>query len=202
MKRLIKKINPVKLYGGVFASAFAAILIAGEPIEGPVMYEFSGPDLATRNHSAMQINTKIIKEELERVKQLSCMSVTIFGESRNQSQLGQELVAEVIMNRVRSSRYPNTVCEVVHQKKQFSMYNLTKDKKINQNMKATNKAFSNPPSDEVLMAIFVANKVMDPSYVPKLPNYSLHYHSGGVNPSWAGKMNKYVEVDSHIFYEN
>jgi len=49
-----------------------------------------------------------------------CLQQNIFFEARNQSTLGQAAVAWVTLNRVESTRYPDTICEVVWQKSQFS----------------------------------------------------------------------------------
>ena len=46
---------------------------------------------------------------------LMCMALNIYHEARNQSMVGQVAVAEVVMNRVEDSRFPDTICEVVKQ---------------------------------------------------------------------------------------
>lgn len=48
------------------------------------------------------------------------LSHIIFAESGNQPLAGQIAVGNVIMNRVRSPLFPNTIYEVIHQKSQFS----------------------------------------------------------------------------------
>ena len=45
--------------------------------------------------------------------QHACLAKNIYFEARNQSTAGQIAVSHVVMNRVKSSRYPNTICEVV-----------------------------------------------------------------------------------------
>ena len=51
---------------------------------------------------------------------LYCGAQNIYHESRGESNLGQRAVANVVRNRVASEHYPNTICEVVWQPKQFS----------------------------------------------------------------------------------
>ena len=57
---------------------------------------------------------------------LMCMALNIYHEAKNQSMLGQIAVGQVVMNRVEDRRFPNTVCEVVKQRKrgvcQFSWF--------------------------------------------------------------------------------
>lgn len=63
---------------------------------------------------------------------LMCLALAIFHESGNQSVKGKQSVAEVVINRVRSEKYPDTVCGVIKQNNQFSWYNK-------------NVSLSNPP---------------------------------------------------------
>ena len=52
--------------------------------------------------------------------ELGCLALNIYHEGRGESSKGQAAIAAVTMNRVRSKYYPDTVCEVVWQRKQFS----------------------------------------------------------------------------------
>jgi spore germination cell wall hydrolase CwlJ-like protein len=49
-----------------------------------------------------------------------CMARAIFFESHRSSREGMLAVGTVVMNRVKSPNYPNTVCGVVGQKNQFA----------------------------------------------------------------------------------
>jgi len=53
---------------------------------------------------------------------IECLAKNIYFEARNQPYEGQLAVALVTMNRVYNSKFPDTVCEVVYQPKQFSWY--------------------------------------------------------------------------------
>ena len=44
-----------------------------------------------------------------------CLALNVYHEAKNQSFIGQVAVAQVVMNRVKDTRYPNTVCDVVKQ---------------------------------------------------------------------------------------
>lgn len=46
---------------------------------------------------------------------VNCMSSVLYHEARGESDKGLEGVGYVVMNRVHSKRFPNTVCGVVHQ---------------------------------------------------------------------------------------
>ena len=48
-------------------------------------------------------------------QEVECLAQNMYWESRNQSFRGLLAVGNVVMNRVSDSRFPDTVCEVVHQ---------------------------------------------------------------------------------------
>jgi len=51
---------------------------------------------------------------------LQCLTDTVFHEARDQSEKGQYLVYLSIVNRVKDRRWPNTICGVTNQHKQYS----------------------------------------------------------------------------------
>lgn len=70
-----------------------------------------------------EISTNISSAPLIPVtKDIECLQQTIYHESRGESWDGQVAVAHVVMNRVRSRRWPNTVCGVVTDHYQFEWY--------------------------------------------------------------------------------
>jgi len=51
---------------------------------------------------------------------LVCLALNIYHEARNQPTIGQVAVGQVVMNRVRDERFPDTVCGVVKQGQTYS----------------------------------------------------------------------------------
>ena len=49
------------------------------------------------------------------LEELECMAKNIYFEARNEATVGQLAVGQTVINRVQSSRFPNTICGVVHQ---------------------------------------------------------------------------------------
>ncbi len=64
--------------------------------------------------------------------EISCMAKTIYWEARGEPYKGKLGIAGVVLNRVNNEKFPNSICEVVHQKKplQFSRH-ITKGTPIN-----------------------------------------------------------------------
>lgn len=113
------------------------------------------------------------------VKDIKCLALNIYHEARGESVLGQLAVAQVTINRTRDPRWPNTICEVVYQRAQFS-WTLFPQKSV--------KA----PEHIAMIALF-SNHV--------LKNFrATHYHNYTVNPKWNKKMKYRVIIGNHIFY--
>jgi hypothetical protein len=79
-----------------------------------------------------------------------CMIEALWYEARGESDVGQIMVGQVIFNRMDSTEFPNTVCDVVHQKNektcQFSYYCDGKSDKIEiteQNINTLNRVEEN-----------------------------------------------------------
>lgn len=119
---------------------------------------------------------------------MMCLSMNIFFESRNQSLAGQVAVAQVTMNRVASPYYPDTVCGVVNEYKQFSWYWDGK---------------SDVPQEEAAWdrAQMVARGVLAGSGHAYLWDVNItHYHAFTVQPYWTKRMQLVAHIDDHIFY--
>lgn len=118
---------------------------------------------------------------------LMCLALNVYFEARNQSVAGQVAVAQVTMNRVHSDKFPNDVCEVVYDHKQFSWYWDGKS-----DMPRDNEAWE--------QAQIIASAVLAGSGHVELEGVT-HYHAVYVMPYWAKTMARVVVIDDHIFYK-
>ena len=62
----------------------------------------------------------------QRLTELDCMERAMYFESNRSSREGMIAVGSVVMNRVHSEKFPNSVCAVVGQKNQFAPGVMTK----------------------------------------------------------------------------
>ena len=123
---------------------------------------------------------------------VECLAVAIFFEARDQPIEGQYAVAEVVMNRVEDPRWPNTICGVVFQRKQFS---FTHDGKSDRMEKYTkNDAIE---WRAMLQARTIAKQIFDEGYTEMT---STHYHALSVSPSWAKGYKRDGRIGDHVFY--
>lgn len=198
IKRIRENANRFTISGAIFAAGFLAIAFNGHSVD-PAPAQFA--ESIRPDYSELYVNVNAVQiahdAEQERLKQLTCVAQTIWGEARSESALGMTAVAEVIRNRVKSHRYPDTYCGVVYQPKQFSMWN-----KGDPNGAKAHAAFdAELPSPIVLKSIYIANQVME-GRTGVIPNKALHYHTTEVSPYWSRskKLAKYETVGAHIFY--
>ena len=62
----------------------------------------------------------VIEQYSLKEKEKMCLARNLFYEARGEGEHGMVLVGHVTLNRMKSPRYPNSICEVVYQPKQFS----------------------------------------------------------------------------------
>ena len=122
---------------------------------------------------------------------IMCMATAIFFEARDQQITGQELVAEVIINRVEHERFPDDVCSVVYQPKAFS---FTHDGKSDD--------MSDYQGHQDLIAKRLAVKLASDYLVggKRLGATSTHYHTLEVSPFWADAFLVDGVFGGHVFY--
>jgi spore germination cell wall hydrolase CwlJ-like protein len=135
-----------------------------------------------------------LSEKEFRAREFRCMATAIYFEARGETVKGQTAVGQVIMTRVRSDYYPNTICGVVYQGQwnrnacQFSFAcDGEPDAPKNRQQWAT--------------AIDVAKKVISGQAYLKEIGDATHYHATYVSPDWRKMMTKVAKVGVHVFYK-
>ena len=137
--------------------------------------------------------------------ELHCLSTSIFLEARGESILGQQLVAKVILNRVKNPSFPNSACKVVFQPKQFSWYNQGKTEAIGRLLKGSTRGLKPKDIAAYQEAQFVAlTMIKEEVELPKKYNKALYFVHTKVagKLKWLTKKKFLGKVGSHRFYGN
>lgn len=134
----------------------------------------------------------VVRESVEFAASRSCLAEAIYYEARSESAMGQRAVAEVVMNRVRSSAYPDTVCGVVYQGSHLStgcQFTFTCD--------GSRRRGPRGPSWE--RAQRLATLTLMGMNRP-LTERATHYHTQAVQPVWSASLVETTRIGAHIFY--
>lgn len=130
----------------------------------------------------------------------NCLAQAIYFEARGESHEGQMAVANVVINRAFSGKYPTTICGVVYQnadrgkyKCQFSfacdgLPDVGREKAAWRNSLAL--------ADEAFREFQRGER---PGVVP---SSVLFYHTVAVSPNWSNKFRRVAAIGAHVFYEN
>lgn len=118
-----------------------------------------------------------------------CLAKNIYHEARGENLLGQLAVAQVTLNRLKSKRYPDTICHVVLQRAQFSWANHKPAR------------WSHPKGKAWESAKHISDQVLNNGVRVKGLETALYYHADWVDPKWKDPEAKIAQIGTHIFYE-
>jgi spore germination cell wall hydrolase CwlJ-like protein len=116
-----------------------------------------------------------------------CLAGAVYFEARGEPLEGQLAVAEVVLNRAASGKYPSSICGVVKQPWQFSFVRGGRFPPIDKDCDAWRKA--------VAIAEIARRNLAD-----KVSSDVLWYHATYVSPSWGRRLNRVTQIGAHIFY--
>ncbi len=121
-----------------------------------------------------------------------CLAEALYFESRGESVQGQFAVAEVILNRVDSDRFPGSICGVVKQgtgRKFACQFTFTCDGRA--------EVINEPAAFKQVGK--VARLMIDGA--PRgLTDGATYFHTRNVRPSWARKFTRTATIGVHLFY--
>ncbi len=144
-------------------------LLADEETETPIVVEEAEAE-------ALAINDA-------RDEELECLAKAIQYESRGEPHVGQLAVAQVIMNRVASPRFPNSICGVIYQRGQFSSIHRYTPRR------------GAMWERSIALAIDARNSVSG-----QVAPGALYFHTTRVSPRFARTKQRVAQHGNHIFY--
>ncbi|QNP45498.1 cell wall hydrolase [Sphingomonas sediminicola] len=119
-------------------------------------------------------------------RELECLAVGVYFESKSEPLAGQLAVGEVIANRANSNgRFPSTYCGVLFQRSQFSFIR-------GRSLPSVPRA-----SKQWQTAVAIA-KIVDQDLKDSVVGNALFFHAKRVSPGW--RLRRVASVGNHIFY--
>jgi N-acetylmuramoyl-L-alanine amidase len=119
-------------------------------------------------------------------KELNCLAKNIYFEARGEGLKAMAAVGQVTRNRVGNDPFPDTYCNVVNQKSQFSW--------------VKNKPKVDKQDEAWKQAQFIANYTYYIGWPYDLVKGSTYFHDRSIKPYWAKHMDKVTTIGSFTLY--
>lgn len=122
---------------------------------------------------------------------LKCLTQAVYYEAAYEPLQGRRAVAQVVLNRMRHSAFPKSVCGVVYQgvNRPVCQFSFTCDGSLNRR-----------PAPAVWREAEDIAAAALAGYVEPSVGHATHYHANYVSPYWAPKLVKISKIGAHIFY--
>lgn len=139
--------------------------------------------------------------------EMECLALNIYHEARGEGTPGQVAVSQVVLNRVKSSYFPNTVCGVIKQARVSKWYLEHQNRIVPLRNQCQFSWYCDGKSDEPRdmrawgQALTVASEVMRGNY-PDLTKGAMFYHANYVDPYWNTSMMHVAYIGEHLFYKH
>lgn len=138
---------------------------------------------------------KRAKIEKRRAAAERCLAQAIYFEARGEPTLGQIAVANIVLNRVRSPYYPDSVCGVVFQNKHRHMscqFTFACDGRSDQARDMSSWNGARKLARQMLKGRKRLSSMTNATF----------YHANYVSPKWSRKFRTVKRIGRHIFYRN
>ena len=175
---------------GKLSNSFEVPAIVAADLAAPVAVE---PTLSTNDAVTAQADpADSLSELVERLdvaqatdEDIHCLATTVYYEARSESLAGQLAVANVVLERSKSGRFPKDLCGVVKQAGQFSFVKGGRLPTAPNNAGQWNTAKA------------IAHIAMEGSWANPVQG-ALFFHSSRVSPGW--RHERLTRIGGHVFY--
>jgi spore germination cell wall hydrolase CwlJ-like protein len=146
----------------------------------------------------------VVEEEVPTpIEEVECLAINTYHEARGQSVAGQLAVMHVVLNRVNSQKFPDTICGVITQGPTYVNW-LGNEWPIRDRCQFSWYCDGRSDTAEDVKAYDKIKELAE--YVTAHQTYdytegATYYHADYVSPNWSKKFRKIVKIDEHIFYK-
>ena len=203
----MRALGLLSIRSSIFVLAFLALL-APAHAQGSVNSKMSAAaETAEEGVSSAAIavasqGTRSLPDEAPSARELQCLAEGMYYEARGEPWKGQLAVGRVILNRVKSQSYPDTVCGVVYQNRhmrnrcQFSFACDGKPDRI------TEREVWKRVRGYASWLLAGDSKKRGEYQVLASLDAATHYHADYVSPRWAKFFELTARIGRHIFYSD
>lgn len=127
-------------------------------------------------------------------EQWRCLAEALYFEARGEAVIGQFAVAEVILNRVDSAKFPDTICGVVLQGSGNGKYRCQFTYTCDGKLEVINEKSAWTSVGKVASLSIAMDQ-------RPLTHDATFYHTNYVSPSWSKKFPRTATIGVHHFYK-
>ena len=128
-----------------------------------------------------------------------CLAQNIYYEARSSNRADRIAVADVVLNRVQDTRYPNTICNVVRQGPRYANGGMVRNR-CQFSWFCDGKSDWPRDLDAWIDAQQIAYNMIQWNEGRGLTEGSTHYHADYVAPDWAKQKQLVGRIGVHIYY--
>lgn len=175
------------------ASLWAVALLLPQAPEALAQTALFGHFAGQSGVGSAAVVRQAIKDDQSMQRELECLALNVYWESRGEPLRGRQAIAAVTLNRTASSAFPGSICQVVWQGAALGMhrcqFSWACDGRGN---KPRNRTAWNE-------AVRVANEALLQDF-PDPTGGALYFHATHVRPRWSHSFVKMGQIGRHIFY--
>lgn len=128
-----------------------------------------------------------------------CLAQNVYYEARGSNRADRIAVADVVLNRVQDTRYPNTVCEVVRQGRQNADGSMVRNM-CQFSWYCDGKSDWPTDMDAWVDAQQIAYMMLYFRDGRGITEGATHYHADYVSPRWARTKQLVGRIGVHVYY--
>ena len=140
----------------------------------------------------------------EQFPEVNCMALNIYYETRGSNLADQYAVADVVLNRVEDTRYPNSICEVVYQGEKHASGQMKRNR-CQFSWYCDGKSDVPRDKESWKRAQSIAWDIVQWDNYRGITEGATHYHAHYVNPRWnksrkGFSITRLGRIGVHIYY--
>ena len=184
------------VFGSILNSAIvASMVMVGVSAKAETLVMLSDDDIT--------ISQSLTFNE-DQFPQVNCMALNIYYETRSSNLADMYSVADVVLNRVEDTRYPDSICGVVKEGQHYSDGRMKRNK-CQFSWYCDGKNDTPRDRESWKKAQSIAWDIVKWNSFRGITEGSTHYHTTYVNPRWnksrkGWSITRVGRIGAHIFY--